>query len=207
MSRLKKKNCVLALSLLCGIFFFTSVCSAEVFYVDHFEKGTNLLSGRTSVYQQAPSRVLASNTDREHYGPSGRSLFIKYDKKNTGGPYGAGGWCGYYTIVKAGRKYFDATAYTKLVFWVKGEKGDENFKIGMADKHWEQVGDSVKSEEIGAYLPAEKLTTEWQKAEVPLDVFFIDMKELASISFGFEGDLFPEGKGSGVVYIDELAFE
>lgn len=194
------------------ILFFASLvtvnCSyAEPFYIDHFVRTGNSIGSRTSVYEQAPSRATAATTDREYYGPSGKSLVIRYDKKNTGGPNGEGGWCGYYTILKAGPKYFDATKYTKLTFWVKGEKGDENFKIGMADKHWEQIDDSIKSEEITVYLKDKKITTEWQKAEIPLDAFFLDTKELASLAVCFESDCFPQGKGSGVIYIDELAFE
>ena len=185
----------------------THNCYAEPTYVDHFEKSINLLGGRTSVYEQAPSRALAVTTDKEHYGAGSRSLALRYDKKNTGGPYGGGGWCGYYSILKTGPKYFDAAGFTRLTFWVKGEKGDENFVVGLSDRHWEQVGDSVKSEEIGVYLQDRKVTTEWQQAVIPMDVFFIDMKELASLAISFESDGFPEGKGTGVVYIDEIAFE
>ena len=183
-------------------------CYAEPSYIDHFEKTTNLLGGRTSVYEQPPSRAIATTTDREYYGPSGKSLAIRYDKKNTGGPGGTGGWCGYYSILKVGQKYFDALKFTKITFWVKGERGGENFQVGLADRHWEEVGDSVKSEEIGVYLsPTNQIATEWQQASIPLDAFFIDLKEVASIAICFEGDCFPEGKGTGVVYIDEVAFE
>jgi len=189
------------------LWFFSSICFAEPFYIDHFNKTVNLLGGRTSVYEQVPSRALAVSTDKEYYGPSGRALAIRYDKKNSGGPGDTGGWCGYYSILKAGPKYFDASAYTKLTFWVKGETGSENFKVGMADKHWEQIDDSVKSEDIGIYLKDKKITTGWQQAVVPLEVFFIDMKQLASYAICFEGDCFTDGKGTGVVYIDDVAFE
>jgi hypothetical protein len=201
--------CVLSIAFVSAVICQLSAmtCYAEPTYIDHFEKTTNLLGGRTSVYEQAPSRALAVTTDREYYGPSGKSLTIRYDKKNTGGPYDSGGWCGYYSILKMGPKYLDATKFTKLTFWVKGEKGEENFKVGLADRHWEQVGDSVKSEEVGVYLKDNKITTEWQQAVIPLDVFFIDMKEVASLAICFEADCFPEGKGTGVVYIDEIVFE
>ena len=200
--------------LITGFFLITVSCitvsighAAEPFYVDHFEKPVNLLGGRTSVYEQAPSRVAASTTDREFYGTAGKWLVIRYDKRNTGGPNDSGGWCGYYSILKAGQKYFDASPYTKLTFWVKGENGEENFKVGLADRHWEGVGDSVKSEAVTMYLKENKITKQWQKAEIPLDVFFIDMKEVASVSICFEPDCFPEGKGAGTIYIDEVAFE
>lgn len=190
-----------------AMFLAGNCFAAEPFYVDHFEKPVNLIGGRTSIYANAPSRAAASETDREFYGPAGKSLVLRYDKRNTGGPNDTGGWCGYYSILKAGPKYFDATHYTKLTFWVKGENGGENFKVGLADKHWEEVGDSVKSEAVASYIKEGKITKEWQKAEIPLDVFFIDLKEAASYSICFEADCFPEGKGSGTVYIDEVAFE
>lgn len=201
-----RKVSVFLFCVLC-ISFCVTPCLAELFYVDHFEKVGNLLGGRTSVYQRAPSRATAATTDREYYGPSGKALVIRYDKKNIGGPGDTGGWCGYYSLLKSGPKYFDGTVFTNLTFWVKGEKGQENFKIGLADRYWEQMGDSLKSEEISAYLPKNQITTEWQKATVPLDVFFLDMKELASVAICFESDCFPEGEGEGVVYIDEVAFE
>lgn len=201
------KRTITAIFVLYFALLITDCCAAQ-FFVDHFEKSVNAMGGRTSTYEQAPSKAMAIQTEKEHVGPAGKSLAIKYDKQNTNGPRGEGGWCGYYSILKVGQKYFDATPYTKLTFWVKGEKGGENFKIGMADRHWEQVGDSVKSEEIGTYLPPpNKITTEWQQVVIPLDVFFIDMKQIASIAVCFEADCFPEGKGAGIVYIDELAFE
>ncbi len=186
---------------------FTSHSYAEPFYIDHFEKTNNVLGGRSSVYEQPPSKALATITDKEYYGPAGHSLAIRYDKRNTGGPQNEGGWCGYYSLLKVGGKYFDATGYKKLTFWVKGAEGGENFKVGIADKHWEGIGDSVKSDEITAYLQGKKITTEWQQAAIPLDTFFVDMKELASISICFEGDCFPDKSGKGIVYVDEIAFE
>lgn len=195
--------------ILVGCMIFSiNYCYAETFSIDHFEKPVNLIGGRTSVYEKAPSRASAITTNKEYAGPAGKSLALRYDKKNTGGPYGTGGWCGYYSILKAGHKYFDATGFTKLTFWVKGRRGGENFKIGLADKHWEGVGDSVKSEEVISYItPTARITQEWQKVTIPLDEFFVEMSELASLSICFDGDCFPEGAGKGTVYIDELAFE
>lgn len=186
-----------------------TICSlsyAELL-IDDFNKSSNLLGGRASVYQRAPSRALAIQTTSQHCGSGGKSLMLKYDKKGEGGPYGMGGWCGYYSLLKKGNNYFDASSYKTLTFYVKGAKGDENFKVGLADKHWDRVGDSVKSDEIGNYLPAGKITTQWQKATIPLDVFFIDFKEVASIAICFETDCFPGGAGKGTVYLDELKLE
>lgn len=144
-------------------------------------------------------------TDQHSGGTS--ALMLKYDKKGTGGPYDAGGWCGYYTQVKSGRQYFDAAPYTTLTLWVKGARGGENFMIGLADRHWDAVGDSVKSEPIGQYLPVGQVTADWQQARIPLAAFMVDLKELATVAVCFEKDCFPNGEGKGTVYLDDLAFE
>jgi len=79
--------------------------------------------------------------------------------------------------------------------------------IGLADRHWDRVGDSLKSEEIGVYLPEGRVTKEWQKAKIPLDVFFLDYTKLSSIAISFEADCFAEGSGSGTIYIDDIVLE
>ncbi|PJC46677.1 MAG: hypothetical protein CO036_01560, partial [Candidatus Omnitrophica bacterium CG_4_9_14_0_2_um_filter_43_12] len=103
--------------------------------------------------------------------------------------------------------YFDASNHSAITMWVKGDKGNENFMLGVADAHWDKIGDSAKSQEIGKYLPTGKITTEWQKAVVPMDEFFIDYSKFSSIAISFESDCFPEGQGSGRIYIDDIAFE
>lgn len=181
--------------------------AAEPFLIDDFEKEGNLIGGRSNTYEKEPSRALALRVTEENFGGTGRALMIKYDKKAEGGPYGTGGWCGYYTMLRSGGKYFDATAYKTITFQVKGAEGGENFKVGLADKHWEELGDSVKSEEIGKYLPEGKVTKNWQKASIPLDVFFLEYKEIASLAICFEGECFSTGAAKGTVYIDDLKLE
>ena len=194
--------------LLAAIIVFSPVFSfAATALIDDFEDQTaNKVGGRASTYVMAPSRALAVKVAEGAHGGA-KALMIKYDKKDKGGPYDGGGWCGYYTLVKTGPRYFDATTYQSLTLWVKGEKGGENLMIGLADKHWDEVGDSVKSEEIGKYLSSGKLTAEWQKATIPLSAFMLERKELASIALCFEGSLFPGGAGKGTVFVDDLMFE
>ena len=198
------------LARMCGIIIVAvgaaSTAAAAPFVVDDFETASNKVNGRSNTYVQEPSRALQVRTPDQFHGGT-QSLMLKYDKKGKGGPYDSGGWCGYYTQVKSGQQFLDATPYTKLTFWVKGAKGDENFMVGLSDRHWDEVGDSVKSEPIGKYLPGGKITAEWQQATVPLSVFMIDMKELVSIAFCFEGTCFPDGEGKGTVYLDDVQLE
>lgn len=197
-------------SILCGIALLATVSNtafAETKKIDNFRGDLNLIGGRSSVYQQEPSRIMYKSEEADIGGNKTRALVLKYDKKNTGGPYDSGGWCGYYTLLKVGNLYFDASAYKSITFWVKGAKGDENFRVGVSDRQWDTKGDSVKSGQIGEYLKDGKITTQWQKATVPLDSFLVDMKEMAAISICFEGDCFPDGKQMGTVYIAEIALE
>ena len=194
--------------------------------VDDFEGEEihNRLGARANVYVKSPSRIMMSRTSEVIKGKKSQALLLRYDKKAEGGPYNLGGWCGYYTLLKSpgylvaptpedpnpdpvGEQYLDGGALKNVTFWVRGETGSENFAVGLADRHWDQVGDSVKSEEIGKYLPAGRLTTEWQKATIPLDTFFVDYSKLASISVCFEADVLPDGKGTGTVYIDDILLE
>jgi hypothetical protein len=199
---------------------------AATLIVDDFEGGEiqNHLGGRANVYVKAPSRIMMSRREEMIQGKKTHVLLLRYDKKAEGGPYGMGGWCGYYTLLKTsghlvapteeepnpspvGEQYLEGSGFKAVSFLVRGERGDENFAMGLADRHWDRVGDSVKSEEIGKYLPAGRLTTDWQKATIPTDVFFVDYSKLASISICFEGDLYPEGSGTGTVYIDDITLE
>lgn len=181
--------------------------NAEVLYIDHMENvSKNDLGGRNSVYIQAPSRSSFSKAGEYGKGDGNAGLKIVYDKKNQGGPRGDGGFCGFYTLVKHGPDgYLDASGYKYLTFWVRGDQGGETFKVGAADKMWEAMDDSVKSQEIGKYLPAGKVTKDWQLAVIPVGDFFVDWKQMHAFSICFETDLFADGAGQGTVFIDELA--
>ena len=213
--------CAMALAVSCA-----APARAAQVLVDDFNSGEikNLLGNRSNVFIKAPSKAMVSYRQETVGGKKTQVLMVRYDKRNSGGPFDSGGWCGYYTLLKSPaalvaptadnpnpepmpEQYMDGSAYKAISFWVRGEKGDENFVVGLSDRHWDKIGDSVKSEEIGKYLPAGKLTTDWQKASIPLDEFFLDYSQMASISIVFEGDLFPETGHAGVIYIDDLTLE
>lgn len=200
---------------------------AATLLVDDFETedgAKNRLGNRANVFIRAPSKAMVSVRKEAVAGKESQVMLLRYDKRNSGGPYDSGGWCGYYTLLKSppalvaptpenpqpellGDQYMDASQYKAVTFWVRGEKGDENFVVGVSDRHWDKIGDSVKSEEVSKYLPEGKLTTQWQKATVPLDEFFLDYTQLASIAIVFEGDLFPETGHTGTIYVDNIALE
>ena len=178
----------------------------RIFVIDRMDTIQNALRGRCAVYRQPPDRILFSKGPG--YGrDGGPGLRLSYHKINIGGAYGQGGWIGYYTILQAGDRYFDASGYTHLTFWIRGEQGGERLQVGLADRQLAMVQDSVKSRPIEDYLPAGRVTTGWQKAVVPLTDMFVDYASVASVSLCFESELFDEEEVRGTIYVDDLAFE
>jgi len=199
---------VMAVTILLGGSLFGlpqyEAVTANVKTIDSADSApTNSLGGRNGVYQQEPSR--ADFNKSIEYGKSGAGMRIAFDKKGEGGPRNDGGFCGFYTLLHKGPDdYLDASPYAYLMFWVRGEKGDEKFKVGAADKRWGELDDSTKSKEIGSYLRAGKITTDWQLAIIPLSEFMLDWKQAHAFSICFEGDLFEQGAARGAVFIDEI---
>jgi len=183
----------------------------EALVIDDFEEDEilNSLNQKTNIYVKAPSKAMISHSPITREGKAGTGLLLKFEKANEGGPYGMGGWCGYYTLLKNEKEgtYFDGSEYKYLGFWLRGETGSENFTIGLSDRHWDKIGDSLKSQEIVTYIPDGKVSTEWEYVRVPLKEFFLDYSQLAAITINFEGSCFPEGKGEGIIYVDDLMLE
>jgi hypothetical protein len=181
----------------------------EQFLIDDFRStDSNLVGGKSDVYEQAPSKIALSYKYMRRRGIKTQVLALKYDKAMSGGPYGTGGWCGYYTLLKTeNRPYFDVSEYKYLTLWVKGKKGTENFMVGMSDIYLEKKMQNRKSKPIGEYLKEGRVTKYWQKARIPLDEFFLDLKKVVSITIDFERELYADGSGKGTVYIDDIALE
>lgn len=180
------------------------VFTADKFVLDNFEAKTNALYTKSGIYESQQSKAQKARTQKEK-SEGENSLLIAFKKQKEG-------FCGYYMELKQGNKYFDASSYSKITFMVKGNKGGENFQVGLADKKWFEKEDSVKADDIGSYLPQGKITTEWQKAEIPFTAWIkndpeLNITELGTIAICFETSCFPDGVGSGVIYIDEIAFE
>ncbi len=189
----------------------TSVPHDKILVIDDFDTSylKNSLGNRTSVYERAPSTAMSGVVQDMIEDRKSRVLKLSFDKKSSGGPHGGGGWCGYYSVLKnsADGAYLDASAYTHITMWVRGENGDENFVIGLADKRWESLDDTVKSKQITDYLSASSLSSTWQKARIPLSEFSLDTAKLASFTIGFEANCFANGGGRGIVYIDDIVLE
>ncbi|MFH1848167.1 MAG: hypothetical protein ABH825_02995 [Candidatus Omnitrophota bacterium] len=154
----------------------------------------NLLGRKTNTYKKLPSLCVTGRVSEERVGESGRSLKITYRKE-------AAGWAGYYTLLnQIDGEYYDLTPYGAASFMVKGEKGGETFEIGMADKNWLTIGDSLKAGPVDKYLPG-GVTTQWREVVIPLKSFgLLNFKEMGSFVINFNE------KQTSSVYIDDLKF-
>ena len=95
---------------------------------------------------------------------------------------------------------FDFTKYRYLVFWVKGRRGGERFKIYFRDKHAKTYEPQLKVK------PKVRVTKEWRSVKVDLRKFRlrgnVDLKNIIQIGIGFgEPD---NGRMGNVLYIDNI---
>ena len=154
----------------------------------------NLLARKANAYKRLPSLCLFGRVPDPRVGDQGRSLRLDFDKRTTG-------WCGYYTLLnQIDGAYYDLTPYKGVAFWVRGAKGGEMFEIGMADKSWLTIGDSVKAGSIEKYLP-DGVTTQWQQVVIPLSDFGkLDWAQMGSFVINFHRP------GKGTLFVDDLRF-
>ncbi len=163
--------------------------------LDNFDHSNlNLLGRKANAYKRLPSVCEFSRVENTRVGKHGRSLQLEFDKQATG-------WCGYYTLLnQIDGAYFDLSPYKELRFWVRGAKGGETFEIGMADRSWLTIGDSVKAGALEQYLP-KGVTTQWQEVVIPLSDFGkLEWSQMGSFVVNFYKP------GKGVLFVDDLRF-
>jgi len=141
----------------------------------------------------------ATNDDTVKHGNSGSSIRLEYNVSK------GGSYCGFW--IKLGPadsgNNFDASGYSKLTFWVKGdEKSGIPAKVKMELKG--DPGTPVGKKYIG------EITDKWKKIEVPLSDFVkdgkINLNKLNEVVFVFEQRAVGP-MTTGAINIDDLAFE
>ena len=173
----------------------SKIQAAGQLLLDNFDhSNVNLLGRKANTYKRLPSVCEYSRVETPHVGDRGRSLRLDFDKRATG-------WCGYYTLLnEIDGEFFDLTAYKEVRFWVRGAQGGEMFEVGMADRSWLTIGDSVKAPSLEKYLP-KGVTTEWQEVVIPLSDFGkLDWSQMGSFVINF----YKQGKGT--LFVDDLRF-
>ena len=98
---------------------------------------------------------------------------------------------------------FDASQKSALSFWVRGEKGGEQFEVGIKD-FATQSGDEPKVSPLTA-------SSTWQRISIPLSKFTEtkqqNLSALADLSVGFTSDLGSGASYNGTIYVDGFVFE
>ena len=186
--------------LLCaGLLLLSGADSSPVTVVDDFsEPVQNRLGGLRDVYQAQASSAKLQRSQEIYRGQSGASLCIQADKRAEGF---CGAWIHFFDMRQAQRKYFDATPFAYLSFWVKGQAGGEVFTIKLADQNWIQKEDSISIGDTRQFL-LRGVTTEWTEVLIPLArVKQLDLKNLGGITLDFTTP------GQQTVYIDDLCFK
>jgi len=164
-------------------------------YLDDFNYSyLNLLGRKTGTYKKLPSLCKNELDPNVFYGESGKSMRLDYNKGGTG-------WSGYYSLLnQVDGEWFDLSEFDKVSFMVKGKKGGEEFELGLADRNWVIIGDSLKAGSVNKYLPG-GVTTEWQEVVIPLENFgLLDLAEMGSFVINFNV------KQTGSIWVDDLKF-
>src|SRR4026208_1551830 len=156
--------------------------SGNCFQVSAFDFGnTNRLGGYFNVFRKEPSNARALL----QAGPDGRrGLTLDFAKTPAG-------FCGVWTHLfdfkesVEQRRYFDATPFSLLTFWIRGQTGTERILLKASDARWERLGDAQPVGEVASFLPQGTISSTWQRAVVPLSQFprQVNRRELAGLIF------------------------
>ncbi|MEK6565832.1 MAG: hypothetical protein AABZ41_03895 [Bacteroidota bacterium] len=172
---------------------------APLFIVSHFDGGVrNELGGVFNSFAREPSSAAASIWDRMGARPA---LRLEFDKREAG-------FCGMWvhlfnsTAPLESRVYLDASPFDFISFWIRGTSEGEKIRFKLADASWELKEDAVEVGELSRFLPFGSITTDWQRAVIPLANLPDEIRknELAAISF----EVVSSGKGA--VEVKTLAF-
>jgi hypothetical protein len=107
-----------------------------------------------------------------------------------------GGWGVHWTNTPTG--HFDASGFSDLVFWVKGTTGGETLQIGLKGTNGQEV--KVESGDLVVIS-----ASDWKPVTVPLNKFInggVNVDSVENVNFGFN-----RNHGSGIICIDDIAFE
>jgi hypothetical protein len=170
----------------------------DALLVANFSEGnTNRLGGYFNSFSKAPS---SANVSIEMLPQGEQALALTFTREFSGF---AGFWIHLFDFKapQAQRVFFDASPFKYVTFSIRGFTGKESLTLQVADRTWEQKQDSLPIGELGDYLPEGRLTKQWQRAWIPLDLFpqRIDKTELASL-------VFQATRGAGKIFIQDLAF-
>lgn len=161
----------------------------------------NRLGGHFNGFARAPARAVAGIEGEGEQ----RALTFTWERAPE---TFAGFWIHLFETHRtpAERVWFDARGFGWLTFEVRGGEGDEPIRLQAADRDMERKQDSLPVGPLGDFLPAGRVTAEWQRAWVPLSALpaSLDRQRLANVVFLAD----PDGASAtrGTLRVRELAF-
>jgi carbohydrate binding protein with CBM30 domain len=144
----------------------------------NFDNGlTNSLGGGYNVYSRSPSSARTYLDPKVHHDSSGHSLRVTSHRAPEGF---CGVWFEFFPKSLDPPQALDASYYNYLTFWLKGEKGGEDFDVSLSGG---SAGEDTRPKvPLHNYLP-NGATTEWQEVAIPLGAFAgIDRRQLTQLT-------------------------
>lgn len=171
----------------------------EVLLADDFDGDIqNALFGFRNAFAAVPSTAKSLRTDQSFRGKTGKSLRLEVSRREAGF---CGAWIHFFDMHAEAPRYFDASDYAYLSFWVRGESGGESFTVQLADKTWIRKQDSVRQGEVADFLKG-GVTTKWQEVLVPLHhQDGLNLHELGGLTLNFQSP------GKAVIFVDDVSFK
>jgi hypothetical protein len=157
----------------------------------------NPLGGEYNVFHKDPSQARTYLDSAEPLGKAGHSLRITAHREPQGF---CGVWFDFHAQSAIPQRFLDASAYRYLSFWVKDEKGGEDFDITLKDDTWRRHPDTNPTRPLHAYL-SQGPADQWQEVLIPLaDFKGLDPRKLVNLTFIFSRP------GDYSLEVDDIAF-
>ena len=174
---------ILVLAIICPAAAIAADPSPDVLPIWDFERGiVNVWGGHYNVYEREPSWARTYLEPKATPSKEGYSLRVNVHR-------GGGGFCGVWMDLAGGsgspERSHDASSYRYLSFWIKGERGGEDFELSLADASMGEDDEPQTVLRVTAYLPG-GVTTGWQEVLIPLAEFRgVDLRKLARLTLHF----------------------
>ena len=181
----------------CTLFLPIIFKSPPLDLVDDFDDGEepNALGGFSSINWPVPCPPTTISSD---YDPMAYSGSYSYRLSYNVTPICYGVW-------QTDLRDWNYSGFSMTTFWIKGATGNEQARIYLQDSDNCQALPCRHFVNVGSYLPTGRVTTEWQQARIPLNVFAshgVNLMRLRFFQVVFEHDNL-----TGTVYVDEIRFE
>ena len=160
-----------------------------------FDQGiSNEWGGRYNVYQREPSWARTYLDPQVTRSNKGHSLRVTAHQDSKG-------FCGAWLDLAGGSKSQDASAYPYLSFWIKGERGGEDFEMSLSDDSMGEDDEPKTTLHVRDRLP-KGVTTGWQEVLIPIEGFEgTDPRRLVRLTLHFTA------AGDYRFYLDDISLK